>query len=272
MKTLEQDQVRQQVREHYSRIAVQDGQGSSCCGGGGGQTGGCCSGGTLDSAAASSAQLGYSAQELAAVPSGSNLGLGCGNPLAIASIKPGETVLDLGSGAGFDAFLAARELKGTGLVIGVDMTPEMVSKARRNAVRSGYTHVEFRLGEIEALPVADASVDLIISNCVINLSPDKARVFREAHRVLRSGGRLAVSDVVAFAPLPAAWREDAESLSSCIAGADTREALEGWLREAGFVGISITPKLESREFIQGWSPDKNLADFIVSAIIEARKE
>ncbi len=272
MQTLNQDQVHRQVREHYSRIAAPDGQGSSCCGGGGKQSAGCCSGGKETYADEGSYKMGYSAQELQSVPSGSNLGLGCGNPLAIASIRPGETVLDLGSGAGFDAFLAARELQGTGQVIGVDMTPEMLGKARRNAVRSGYSNVEFRLGEIEALPVADASVDLIISNCVINLSPDKARVFREAYRVLRTGGRLAISDVVAFVPLPADWREDADSLSSCIAGADTREALEGWLREAGFVRISITPKLESREFIQGWSPDKNLADFIVSAIIEARKE
>jgi SAM-dependent methyltransferase len=186
-------------------------------------------------------------------------------------LRPGETVLDLGSGAGFDCFLAARAVGETGRVIGVDMTHEMLRKARANAEHSGYTNVEFRLGEIEHLPVADASVDVVISNCVINLSPEKAQVFQEAFRVLKHGGRLAVSDVVATAPFPDDVQQDLALRAGCVAGASLLDDLEGMLRDAGFVDIRIQPKDESRTFIREWVPGTNIADYLISAAIEARK-
>jgi len=210
-------------------------------------------------------------EEVQSVPRGSDLGLGCGNPQAIAALQPGETVLDLGSGAGFDSFLAARQVGETGRVIGVDMTPEMVAKAREHARQGACSNVEFRLGEIENLPVADSSVDVIMSNCVINLSPDKRRVFREAFRVLRPGGRLAISDVIATAQLPQAVRNDLALYSSCIGGAVTITELETMLRESGFDKIRIQPKVESREFIRKWAPGRNIEDYVASAIIEAVK-
>ncbi len=205
------------------------------------------------------------------MPAGADLGLGCGNPQAIAALQPGETVLDLGSGAGFDCFLAVRQVGPSGLVIGVDMTAEMVTKARQNAEKAGYGNVEFRLGEIEHLPVADASVDVIISNCVINLSPDKFQVFREAFRVLRPGGRLAISDIVTTAPLPEEVRHDLALYAGCIAGAATIMEIEAMLREAGFKQIRIQPKDESRQLIREWAPGRKIEDFIVSATIEAVK-
>jgi SAM-dependent methyltransferase len=214
---------------------------------------------------------GYSAEDTSAVPQGANLGLGCGNPIALASLRPGETVLDLGSGAGFDCFLAARAVGETGRVIGVDMTHEMLRKARANAAQGGYTQVEFRLGEIEHLPVADTSVDVIISNCVINLSPEKAQVFREAFRVLKHGGHLAVSDVVATAPFPPEVQHDLSLRAGCVAGASLLDDLEGMLRDAGFVDIRIQPKDESRTFIREWVPGTNIAEYLVSAMIEAVK-
>jgi ubiquinone/menaquinone biosynthesis C-methylase UbiE len=215
--------------------------------------------------------MGYSAEELAAAPAGADLGLGCGNPQAIAELKPGEVVLDLGSGGGFDCFLAARQVGPGGRVIGVDMTPEMLERARRNAEAGGYGNVEFRLGEIEHLPLADASVDVVISNCVINLSTDKPAVFREAHRVLRAGGRLAVSDVVATAELPQEILRDPQLYAACAAGAATIPDLERIMAQAGFLDIDIAPKDESREFIQEWVPGRNLDDYILSANIRARK-
>jgi len=199
------------------------------------------------------------------------MGLGCGNPLAIASLEPGEMVLDLGSGGGFDAFLAAQAVGETGHVIGVDMTPEMVHQARRLATENGYDNVEFRLGEIEQIPLEDNSVDVIISNCVINLSPEKERVFQEAFRVLKPGGRLAVSDVVATAELPAEVKDDLALHSHCIAGASPIAELEAMLEQAGFVAMRIQPKDESRAFIREWSPDLPAELFIVSATIEAVK-
>jgi len=202
---------------------------------------------------------------------GSDLGLGCGNPHAIAALQPGETVLDLGSGAGFDCFLAAAQVGKTGRVIGVDMTPEMIAKAREHAAAGAYSNVEFRLGDIENLPASDASVDVIISNCVINLSPDKRNVFREALRVLRPGGRLAISDVIATAQLPEDVRNDLALYSSCMGGALTVTELETMLRESGFHNIRIQPKRESREFIREWAPGRNAEEYIVSAFIEAVK-
>ena len=215
--------------------------------------------------------IGYSEQELRSVPEGADLGLGCGNPQAIAALRPGETVLDLGSGAGFDSFLAARQVGETGRVIGVDMTPEMVRKARANSQKGGFPNVEFRLGEIEHLPVADESVEVILSNCVINLSPDKPGVFREAFRVLKPGGRLAVADIVATASLPEEMRNDLALHAGCVGGAATIGELEEMLQTAGFQQIRIQAKDQSREFIREWAPGRRVEDYVVSATIEAVK-
>jgi ubiquinone/menaquinone biosynthesis C-methylase UbiE len=209
--------------------------------------------------------------DVATVPAGANMGLGCGNPQAIAALKPGETVLDLGSGGGFDCFLAARQIGDHGRVIGVDMTPAMISKARANADQGGYHNVEFRLGEIENLPLADHSVDVIISNCVINLSPDKERVFKETFRVLKPGGRLAISDVVATAALPEAVRHDVTLYTGCMAGASLIDEIERMLASAGFMDIRLKPRDESRSFIRDWAPGSRIEDYVVSATIEAVK-
>lgn len=259
------DQIRQQVREAYGAVARAESSG--CCM----PSAGCCAPSDQAVAELLSRGIGYSAEETAAVPEGANLGLGCGNPQAIAALKPGEVVLDLGSGAGFDAFLAARQVGASGKVIGVDMTPDMVSKARANAVKGGYTNVDFRLGEIEHLPVADGTVDVIISNCVINLSPDKAQVFREAWRVLRPGGRLAISDIVTTTTLPEELQKEVALYTACVAGAASVDQLTAMLGEAGFVGIRIAPKEASREFIRHWAPGRGVEDFIASASIEAVK-
>jgi arsenite methyltransferase len=262
------EEVRAFVRSRYGAIAEQAGADAGCCGGS--AVGTCC--GSDDQCGGSYGEtLGYSADELAATPAGADLGLGCGNPLAIASIKPGETVLDLGSGAGIDCFLAARRLAGTGRVIGVDMTPEMVAKARANAARSGASNVEFRLGEIEVLPVADRSVDLILSNCVINLSPEKERVFREAFRVLKSGGRLAIADIVATRPIPETLRTRLEAVGACVAGAPLVDDLRAMLLQAGFETISIAVRESSRKQINQWTDDENAGEFVVSAFITALK-
>lgn len=260
------DEIRQAVRTNYARVSQR-------------ATGACCSGGSASPwcgsvpAESASARLGYSEEELAAVPEGADMGLGCGNPQAIAALQPGETLLDLGSGGGFDCFLAAQQVGPEGHVIGVDMTPEMVHQARANAQRGGYGNVEFRLGEIEHLPVADGTVDVIISNCVINLSPDKPAVYREAFRVLRPGGRIAISDVVRSAetPLPEAMRTSMELLSGCVAGAASVGEVERMLREAGFAEIRVTTKPESREYIATWAPGSGIEDYVVSAMIEAVK-
>lgn len=261
------DILRQQVRKDYAKVAVADDAGD-CCG-----TAASCCGVSEDAAINTliSSRLGYSEQDLQAVPAGADMGLGCGNPKAIAALQPGEVVVDLGSGGGFDCFLAAQEVGADGRVIGVDMTPDMLSKARRNAQQGGFANVEFRLGEIEHLPVADASVDVIISNCVINLSPDKPQVFRDAWRILKPGGRLAVSDVVATTELPEDMRRDPQLISGCMGNASLVEDIEEMLADAGFAGIRIAPKDESREFIRDWAPGKRVEDFVVSATIEAIK-
>ncbi|MGE5294444.1 MAG: arsenite methyltransferase [Solirubrobacterales bacterium] len=269
MNEAELDSVRKSVREHYGKIAAggnECGCTSTCCGGKPGET----SEKSYD-IAATSQTLGYSAEETGAAPEGANLGLGCGNPVALASLRPGQTVLDLGSGAGFDAFLAARAVGPTGHVIGVDMTPEMVTKARQNKAKGDYGNIEFRLGEIESLPVADNSVDVILSNCVINLSPDKARVFREAFRVLKSGGRLAISDIVATAPMPESLREDLELYAGCVAGTVLVEDVKAMLLDAGFAEVRVEPKPESRQAIRDWFPGHGLENYVVSATIEAIK-
>jgi arsenite methyltransferase len=263
MKTaeLDNDQVRSHVRQRYESIAR---NGSAC---------GCAPKGCGEATGSGrfSKVVGYSDQELAAVPEGANLGLGCGNPVALASLKPGQTVLDLGCGAGLDAFLATRAVGSTGQVIGVDMTPEMITKARQNKTKGDYSNVEFRLGEIEHLPVADSSVDVVLSNCVINLSPDKPQVFREAFRVLRPGGRLAVSDIVTLQPLPEALRGDWERYSSCISGAASVAEVTGYLKAAGFVDVRVEPKAQSRKVLREWFPDQGLEDYIASAVIEASR-
>jgi SAM-dependent methyltransferase len=261
------DQIRQNVRKSYSEVAEASNSGDCC-----GEQSSCC--GVSSDAAINtlvSTRLGYSAVDLESVPDGADMGLGCGNPRAIASIRPGETVLDLGSGGGFDCFLAAAEAGESGQVIGVDMTPTMVSKARNNADKGNYSQVEFRLGEIENLPVANDTVDVIISNCVINLSPDKKRVFSEAFRVLKNGGRLAISDVVASMELPQEIRDDLQLYSGCMAGASHIGELEQILAESGFTDIRIAPKDESKEFIKDWAPGRGVEEYVVSATIEAVK-
>ena len=227
-----ENEMREQVRDSYGQIARQGGA-VSCC-----QAG--CSCGSEDPIAAAQ-KAGYSLLDLAAVPEGANLGLGCGNPLATADLKPGETVLDLGCGAGFDCFLARQRVGKGGHVIGVDMTADMINLARRNAMSCENNNIDFRLGEIEHLPVADNSVDVIISNCVLNLSPDKEQVFKEAWRVLKPGGRLAISDVVAQTELPDAILNDPALLTGCIAGAATAVEIRDMLDRTGFSQINITP-------------------------------
>src|SRR5437763_14120198 len=247
--------IREEVRRRYGATAR--GETSSC-------GDGCCTSTSADT-------LGYSAEESAMAPEAANLGLGCGNPLAIASLREGQVAPDLGSGAGFDCFLAARAVGSTGNVIGVDMTHEMLSKARENAQKNGFTNVEFRLGEIEALPVANNSIDVIISNCVINLSPEKQRVFEEAFRVLKPGGRLAVADMVATAPLPVEIKCNWGAYTGCMAGACQITDLQRMLEASGFENIKIAPKDSSRSFIREWVPGKRVEDYLVSATIEGVK-
>jgi SAM-dependent methyltransferase len=255
-----EDEIRSAVREAYGAVAT--GRQEGCCGGGTA----CCgpTGGT-------SRQLGYSDEELAAVPDGADLGLGCGNPQTIAHLTPGARVLDLGSGAGFDAFLAARQVGPTGSVIGVDMTPQMVERARAHAAKTTLANVDFRLGQIEALPVTDGSVDVIMSNCVINLSPDKPAVFREAFRVLSPGGRLAISDIVAVGDLPAAIAADPAAYTGCIAGAAPVADLARMIAEAGFTDVRITVRGDTRSLIEGWSSESGASSAVASAVIEAVK-
>jgi arsenite methyltransferase len=216
-------------------------------------------------------QMGYSPEDLSSVPDGANLNLGCGNPGAIAALQPGETVLDLGSGAGFDSFLAANKVGPEGRVIGVDMTLDMIQRAEENAQKGSYTNVEFRHGEIENIPVEDGIVDVILSNCVINLSPDKTKVFQEAYRVLKPGGRLAISDIVATADIPEEYKSDLALYSACVSGALLISEMERILGEAGFNDIKIEPKDESKTFIREWDRDIPLEEFVQSATIEARK-
>jgi arsenite methyltransferase len=263
MQTSTPEQIRATVKEAYGAIATQTQQ-TGCCGGGAS----CCG-----PAGSSSRQLGYTDADLAAVPDGADLGLGCGNPQAIAGLQPGERALDLGSGAGFDVFLAARQVGETGRVIGVDMTPAMIERARANAAKIGadHVHVEFRLGEIEQLPVDDGSIDVIMSNCVINLAPDKPAVFREAFRVLAPGGRLAISDVVAIADLPTAIAGDSAAYTGCITGAASVAELERMIAGAGFTDVRVVVQAQSRTFIDEWSPGTGAGQFVASALIEAVK-
>ncbi|KUO53618.1 MAG: arsenite S-adenosylmethyltransferase [Desulfitibacter sp. BRH_c19] len=263
--TNSKEDIRDFIRKNYAEIA-QKGSEGGCC------SGGCtCSGAPVD-INATSIKIGYTEGDLSNVPTEANMGLGCGNPISIASLKEGEVVLDLGSGGGFDCFLARKQVGETGQVIGVDMTPDMIKLARKNAEQSAYTNIEFRLGEIEHLPVANSSVDVIISNCVINLSLDKKKVFKEAFRVLKPGGRLSISDVVATAQLPQNIKQDLALIASCIGGAEYVEDIKTMLQNVGFKDIQMTPKDNSREIVKSWAPDKNIEDFVASYIIEAVKE
>ncbi len=286
METTTKDSIRKSVRENYAKIARGEQrsgemiQAVSCCSeapkansieNNNANFSECGCGGTEFSPEIISGVIGYSKDDMGDVPEGANLGLGCGNPLALASLKTGETVVDLGSGGGFDCFLSARQIGETGQVIGVDMTPDMISKARLNVEKTEFDNIEFRLGEIENLPVADNVADIIISNCVINLSPDKQRVFQEAFRVLKLGGRLSISDIVATAKIPDEIQKNLAMISACVAGAATIEDTETILKQVGFKDIRITPKDESRSIINEWVPGKDIGDFVVSAYIEAIK-
>ena len=253
--TVDTEQIKAAVREAYGRVATEE-RSAGCCGGGG-----CCG--------PTSEALGYSEDERRSAPEGADLGLGCGNPQAIAELKRGERVLDLGSGAGFDAFLAARQVGETGSVIGVDMTAAMITKARANIGKTDLRNVEFRLGEIEHLPVADASVDVIMSNCVINLSTDKAAVFREAYRVLAPGGRVAIADIVATREIPDAIRNDLKAYAGCVSGAALVEDVEALLRAAGFENVGIEINSHSASLVEGWSP--GAGSLVVSALIRGTK-
>ncbi len=262
-----QDEHRQGVRDAYAQVANASNEGEAC-----GIESSCC--GVSDDTAINtliSTRMGYSEDDLKNVPSGADMGLGCGNPRAIASLKVGEVAVDLGAGGGFDCFLASQEVGETGQVIGVDMTPDMISKARNNAVKGKYSNVEFRLGEIENLPIANNTADVILSNCVINLSPNKAQVFKETFRILKPGGRLAISDVVATVELPEEMRNDPQLIAGCMGNASLIADLETMIKAAGFEQIKIQPKDESKDFIRDWAPDHNITDYVVSASIEGVK-
>lgn len=274
-----QEMIRETVRKGYANVAASAEQ-QSCCAP-------TCCGGQADTAEQLAAAVGYSAAELAGLPQGANMGLSCGNPTALAALKESETVVDLGAGGGFDIFIAGRKVGPAGRAIGVDMTPEMVARARRNQAEyienTGLDNVEFRLGEIEHLPLADASVDVVISNCVINLSPDKRQVYCEIARVLRPGGRIAVSDIVLKKPLPQLIRDDAEALVGCVAGALLLDELREIIADHGLIEISFE---EKPGYVQAMEASKDhiakrvhelveegetLADYIASMNISARK-
>ena len=246
--------VKELVRNWYGGVAT--------------RSAGCC--GPTTASPEISRAMGYSEAQLTSLPEGADLGLGSGNPQALAAMRLGEVVVDLGSGAGIDCFLAAQQVGPSGGVIGVDITHEMLAKARANAERVGARNVEFRLGEIEHLPIADNTADVVISNCVINLVPDKEQVYREVFRVLKPGGRIAIADVVNVAPLPPEMASDATLLCTCLAGAATTCQIEAWLQAAGFIDISITIKPGSRELVESWAPGRGIGDYVASATIEAR--
>lgn len=283
METREKAEIRDAVRQRYKQIAKAEtattgkSQARSCCRPSNAiakaMPAASCCGGPEVTTEQMSTVMGYSKEDIASVIEGANLGLGCGNPLALASLKPGETVVDLGSGGGFDCFLAAKQVGESGRVIGVDMTPEMISKARKNAKQMRARNVEFRLGEIEHLPVADSSADLIMSNCVINLSPDKRQVYREAYRILKPGGRLSISDVLATTALPANIRNNLALVAVCVGGAATFDETNKMLTDAGFQNIKINAHDNSRDLTKSWDPakSKNALDYVVSVYIEAVK-
>lgn len=258
------DEIKEQIMNNYSQVAA--GENTGCC------NSGCCSGDSDNLDIIKIAEkLGYSQEDLESDFIEANQGLGCGNPKAIANLTQGQTALDLGCGAGFDVFLAAREVGPKGKVIGVDMTPEMISKARKNAEKNDFTNVDFRLGEIEYLPVADDSVDVVMSNCVINLSVDKQAVYNEIYRVLKPGGTLAISDILRKGEFPEKVKNNIENYSSCIAGALTSEKLRKIIEKTDLENIKIIKKDNSKEIVKDWSSEINTENFIFSAYITAQK-
>jgi len=266
MKTKEED-IRTFIRKKYAEIAQKGANECGCnCG---------CGTESIEDLTSdtkeASTNLGYDSEELDNIPKNSNMGLGCGNPVAIASLKEGDVVLDLGSGGGIDCFFARSKVGESGFVLGVDMTPEMIELARKNAEESAYNNIEFRLGEIENLPVADGIVDVIISNCVVNLSSEKERVFKETYRVLKQGGRLCISDVVATAKLPDEIQRDLNSRAGCIGGAEHIDMIKNILKDVGFINIKMIPKDNSKEIIESWAPGIKLDEFVASFMIEAEK-
>ena len=252
--------IRSSVRKNYARVA-KDGQAGCCCGKDA-ATNGC----------DASRRAGYTDEDFLSLIPGADMGLGCGNPVALSGLSEGETVIDLGSGGGFDCFLAGRRVGKDGRVIGVDMTPEMLSLARENAEKNGCANVEFYLGEIEHLPVADGIADVVLSNCVVNLSPDKRQVFLEACRVLRPGGRLCISDVLATKPLPERFKKDTELVCACIGGAAEAREIVKMLEDAGFEKIKTTKKEGSDEMIHAWAPDSGAEEYVASFFIHAVKK
>jgi len=262
--SVNKEEIREHIQRQYAKVAKKETK--SCC------NGSCGCNGTAINITEVSKKLGYTEKDLLDAPLDSNMGLGCGNPVAIASLKKGETVLDLGSGGGFDCFLARKQVGATGFVIGVDMTPDMVTLARKNAAQIGCTNVDFRLGEIEHLPVEDNSVDVIISNCVINLSLDKKQVFREMFRVLKSGGRVSISDVVAIAQIPKEMQQDLELISGCMGGAEQVGNIQNMLQNVGFNEIKLVPKSNSAEIVAKWAPESKIENYVASYIIEAIKK
>ena len=256
MQNLSKEEIRQNVNEHYSKIAEKE---NGCC------DDNCC---TVDGNCSTSEANGYSLEDLASLPKGADLGLGCGNPAGIASIKQGETVLDLGSGAGIDCFIASKYTGETGKVIGVDMSASMLAKSRENKAKGDYNNVDFRLGEIENLPVADNSIDIVISNCVINLSTEKQKVFGEIHRVLKSGGRIAIADIVSLKPLSEEVKSDPSLYTGCMAGASSVSEVETMLIHSGFKEVEITPSIGDKDFIKN---NEGKKDFVFSATIKAVK-
>lgn len=259
------EDVKREVRSAYGDVAEANNQKKSC-----GNSRSCC-GVSAKPDSAYFQELGYSQEDLNNVPEGCNMGLGCGNPQAIASLKQDEVVLDLGAGGGFDVFLASNQVGPNGKVYGVDMTSEMISKARENASKNGYKNVEFLLGEIEHLPLPNNTVDVIISNCVVNLSTNKESVFNESFRVLKEGGRLAISDMVASKPLPSEMINNKDLYCNCISGAITISELKNILAKAGFTDIVIEPQENSRMFIKDWVPGSDAENYVVSAKIKAVK-
>jgi len=253
--------IKGSVRKNYAKIAK--GEKTGCC------VGGCGSG--HDDGRNAAMMAGYTEKEISSSLQASNMGLGCGNPIALAELREGETVLDLGSGGGFDCFLARRRVGASGYVIGVDMTPEMVSLAKENAGKSGFENVEFMLGEIEKLPVADETVDVVLSNCVINLSPEKQKVFAEAYRVLKKGGRLCISDTMLTEKMPDEIRGNTNLICACIGGAENKEKVKGMAETAGFKEVELTQVEGSRELIRTWAPGLHAENFLSSFMIRAVK-
>lgn len=254
--------VRNAVRNSYRKIAIGNVKENGCCSG---------SINLKKSSIDISRKIGYSDEEISTVPEGANMGLGCGNPQLIANIKEGETVIDLGSGGGFDCFLASKKVGTKGYIIGVDMTPEMINKSRVMSKKYGYRNVDFRLGEIENIPAADNTADVIISNCVINLSPNKQRVYNEAYRVLKKGGRIAISDIVLIRKLTKEMKQDEKLYCGWVTGASSVEELRLYLEKAGFSDISIETQEVSKEYAEKWGHNLKVGEYIMSASIKAAK-